>query len=544
MVYIGGLADPRALAEHPSTLIFALAMVALNIASKWLAAEGAGRLLGYSFHERGMLFGLSVNHAAAVLAAALVGFKLGLFDQAVLNGAIFLIIASCLIGPMATQRAGRALAASCEDRSAGSDRALERILVAISNPQSIRELLDLSFLLRGRRSEEAVYPLAVVSESTSTSLEIAKAETHLAQAVVEGVSAGIPVIPSTRVAVNAAEGILQASVENRVGAIVIGWNKAPKLSRSFFGSVIEQVIVGSSELVIVARLSSPLSNAQSVSLIVPPLVERHPGFRRGVALLGNLVTQKGARLTIYAQKPYGPAVRSAVLSDRGRVLGQVVELDSWKNFGLPPGPVPGQGQVFVLFSARPGEAEWHPAVEKLPHRLGEQRPDLTILLFYLPEGVRGVEAPAAEPVEEDLFSRALAAGRVVPNLEGTAVTDAIRELLQCAFPEDRRKLGRLTTLFTEIAQKQPIELKPGVLLLHAHVDDSAEPIVVFGAKSQGIRLLSLESPARLIVLLCAPSSQSPESHLKTLGEIAGLFKDDRIFEALGLSESSSAQGEC
>lgn len=545
MVYIGVLADPRALAEHPSTLIFALAMVALNIASKWLAAEGAGRLLGFTFHERNMLFGLSVNHAAAVLAAALVGFKLGLFDQAVLNGAIFLIIASCLIGPMATQRAGRALAASCEDRPAGSDRAFERILVAISNPQSIRELLDLSFLLRGRRSEEAVYPLAVVSESTSTSLEIAKAETHLAQAVVEGVSAGIPVIPSTRVAVNAAEGILQASVENRVGAIVIGWNKAPKLSRSFFGSVIEQVIVGSSELVIVARLSSPLANAQSVSLIVPPLVERHPGFRRGIALLGNLVTQKGARLTIYVQKPYGPAVRSAVLSDRGRVLGQVVELDSWKNFGLPPGPVPGQGQVFVLFSARPGEAEWHPAAEKLPHRLGEQRPDLTILLFYLPEGVRGTEVETAVTSgAEDLFSRALAAGRVIPNLEGTAITDAIRELLQCAFPDDRRRLGRLITLFTEIAQKQPIELKPGVLLLHAHIDDSAEPIVVFGAKSQGIRLLSLESPARLIVLLCAPSSQSPESHLKTLGEIAGLFKNDHIFEVLGLSESSSAQGEC
>jgi Kef-type K+ transport system membrane component KefB/nucleotide-binding universal stress UspA family protein len=285
MVYIGVLADPGALIDHPATLVLALAMVALNIASKWLAAQGAGRILGYSRHERGMLFGLSVNHAAAVLAAALVGFKLGLFDQAVLNGAIFLIIASCLIGPMATQRAGKALAAACEDRPAGSDRALERILVAISNPGSIRELLDLSFLLRGRRSEEPVYPLAVVREGSSTGLEIAKAENHLAQAVVQGVSAGVPVIPSTRVSVNVSEGILQAALEDRAGAIVIGWNRAPKLSHAFFGSVIEQVILGASELVVVARLAGPLNNVSTVSLVVPPLVERHPGFRRGLVLL-------------------------------------------------------------------------------------------------------------------------------------------------------------------------------------------------------------------------------------------------------------------
>jgi Kef-type K+ transport system membrane component KefB/nucleotide-binding universal stress UspA family protein len=539
MVYIGVLADPSSLVEHPATLVLALAMVALNIAAKWLAAEGSGRLLGYSRHERGMLFGLSVNHAAAVLAAALVGFKLGLFDQAVLNGAIFLIIASCLIGPMATQRAGKALAASCEDRQAGSDRSLERILVAISNPQSIRELLDLAFLLRGRRSEEAVYPLAVVRESSSSGLEIAKAENHLAQAVVQGVSAGVPVIPSTRISVNVSEGILQAALEDRAGAIVIGWNRAPKLSHAFFGSVIEQVILGAKELVVVARLAGPLNNASTVSLVVPPLVERHPGFRRGLALLTNLVSQKGARLVVYAQKPHGSAVREALLGVKGRAHGQVIELDSWKAYGLPPGPVPGQGQAFALFSARPGEAAWHPAAEKLPHRLGEERPDLSLLLFYLPEGdgvVPAVPEPAPSP-EGDLFSRSLAEGRVIPRLEGAAINDAIRELLRCSFPDDRRALSRLVSLFTEIAQKQPIELSPGVLLLHAHVDDVFEPLVFFGARPEGLRLLSLESPARLVVILCAPASQKPEAHLRTLGEIATLLKDDRVARAMGLADS-------
>ena len=91
-----------------------------------------------------------------------------------------------------------------------------------------------------------------------------------------------------------------------------------------------------------------------------------------------------------------------------------------------------------------------------------------------------------------------------------------------------------SAVFTDIAQKQPIELEPGVLLLHAHVDEATEPLVFFGARDEGLRLLSLESPARLVVLLCAPSSQSPEEHLRILGEIARLLKGGRVAERMGI----------
>lgn len=540
MVYIGVLADPTVLFGSLGALGMALLMVALNIASKWLAASGAGRLLGYNSNERHMLFGLSVNHAAAVLAAALVGYKLGLFDQSVLNGAIFLIIASCFIGPLATQRAGKRLAAACEDRQAPTDGSPERVLVAISNPATIRDLVALAFLLRPKRSEEPIYPVAVVPESANTRLEIAKAENRLAQAVVQGVSAGVPMIPSTRVSVNVPEGLIQAALEDRAGAIVLGWNRAPKLAQAFFGNAIEQVIIGASELVVVARITKPLNNVSHIALVLPPLVERHPGFRKGLAYLGNFASQTGARLTVYAQKPGLPAIAAAMGQARARLHAQVVEIDSWKSFARVLDEQGSGGQAFVLFSARPGEAAWHPAIEKLPHRIGELRPDMPLLLFYLAEGTQAAEAPASLDDgrrEGDLFERALAAGRVKPNMEESSINDAIRSLLRCHYEGDRKALARLTSLFTDIAQRQPIELEPGVLLLHAHVEEATEPLLFFGAKPEGIRLLSIEAPARLIVLLCAPASQRPEEHLRTLGEIAGLLKGGRVAGRLGLDQA-------
>jgi Kef-type K+ transport system membrane component KefB/mannitol/fructose-specific phosphotransferase system IIA component (Ntr-type) len=534
MIYIGVLADPGAIFGSVGAFVLAIAIVALNLTSKWLAAAGAGLALKYARDERRMLFGLSVNHAAAVLATAIVGFRLALFNQSVLDAVIFLIVASCLVGSIVTQASGRRLAASAEERAPEARTDLGRVLVAVANPASIRELLDLAFLLRDRRGEEPVYPVAVVPESASTSLDIAKAENGLAQAVVQGLSAGVPIIPSTRVSVNVSEGLIQAAMESRAGVVVLGWNKTPKFSHAFFGSSIDDVVRNAPELVVVARLPKPLNSISQVALVLPPLVERHPGFARGLGYLGNLVSQTGARLMVYTQSPSGSSVAEAMTFARSRLHPQVLEVESWKALSFSLGNQSPAGQAFVIFSARPGESAWHPAVEKMPHKVGEERPDLPILVFYLPDGRLSADSPRTEAVGGDLFELALAAGRVKPRLESSSIGDAIRELLRPAFEEDRKALGRLSALFTGIAQKQPIELEPGVLLLHAHVEEAEEPLVFFGARPEGLRLLALDAPARLIVLLCAPASQGPEEHLKILGEIARLLKSGKIGERLGL----------
>jgi mannitol/fructose-specific phosphotransferase system IIA component (Ntr-type) len=288
--------------------------------------------------------------------------------------------------------------------------------------------------------------------------------------------------------------------------------------------------------VVVARITRPLNNVSQLALLIPPMVERHPGFRRGLAYLGNFASQTGARLTVYAQKPYGEATIAAMGGVRARIHAQVVEVDSWKSFSQALGPQASTGMAVFIFSARPGEAAWHPAVEKMPYRLSEEEPDRPLFLFYLPEGTQNAEAAAPKPAigEGDLFERALTAGRVRSRMEEAAINDAVRELLRCHYDGDRKTLAKMTALFTEIAQKQPIELEPGVLLLHAHVEEAAEPLLFFGARAEGIRLLSLEVPARLVILLCAPATQSPEEHMRTLGEIVKLVKDGRVAERIGL----------
>lgn len=552
MVYAGALADPiRAFADAGS-LRTALVVLGAGLGAPWLAAGAAGIVLRMSRQERRLLWGLSASRATPALAMALAGYELGVVDRSVLDGTVFLVLASCALGDMVARRAARALAGAGEGRSERLSAAPERILVAVSNPSSIRGLVELAFLMRGHGNEEPVYPVAVVAESADREAELAAAENRLAQAVVQGVSAGVPVIPSTRVCVNAHEGLLLAARECRASAIVIGWNKAPKLSHAFFGSVIEQVVLGGAGLVVVARATRPLGEVTQLALVLPAMIERHPGFDRALAAVAALLAQTGARLTAYALAGREREAREALSGIKAHGSTQVVGLSSWKELG-PEDKAAGGSRAFILFSARPGESAWHPAVEKLPHRLGEEYPDAPLFIFYLPEPSR-IEAESAEPAaapspgeppeprERDLLDRAIAAGRVRPAMRETAIADGLRELLRPAFGQDRKALNKLAALFTQMAQSQPIELEPGILLLHAHLEEASETMVFFGARPEGFRLVALEESVRVIVILCAPADQSAEEHLATLGEIARLFKDGKVEERLGLGGAGGPRG--
>ena len=51
------------------------------------------------------MFGLSVNQAAATLAAVLIGFELGIFNETILSGTIMMIIVTTFVGAVTTNKA-------------------------------------------------------------------------------------------------------------------------------------------------------------------------------------------------------------------------------------------------------------------------------------------------------------------------------------------------------------------------------------------------------------------------------------------------------
>ncbi len=95
-------------------------------------------LLGYSLDQARVVFGLSVPQAAATLAATIVGFEIGLFDDTVVNGAIVMILVTCFWAPIVVDRHGRNLVQAEAGLAAEAPVAKQRILVACSTESSAR----------------------------------------------------------------------------------------------------------------------------------------------------------------------------------------------------------------------------------------------------------------------------------------------------------------------------------------------------------------------------------------------------------------------
>ncbi len=95
-----------------------LALIAATVGGKWLAALVTGRCFGYSGPEIRTMASLSFPQMAATLASAVVGYQAvngageRLLDAGFLNAVVMLVIFTCVLGPILTERFGSQLAKS------------------------------------------------------------------------------------------------------------------------------------------------------------------------------------------------------------------------------------------------------------------------------------------------------------------------------------------------------------------------------------------------------------------------------------------------
>jgi Kef-type K+ transport system membrane component KefB len=93
-----------------------IALIAATVGGKWLAALATGRCFGYSGPEIHTMASLSFPQMAATLASAVVGYQAvngdgeRLLDASFLNAVVMLVIFTCVLGPILTERFGTQLA--------------------------------------------------------------------------------------------------------------------------------------------------------------------------------------------------------------------------------------------------------------------------------------------------------------------------------------------------------------------------------------------------------------------------------------------------
>ncbi|ADI15776.1 cation:proton antiporter [Truepera radiovictrix] len=512
LVSTGMLVDVQVLIEDRSAWLVAGAMVVTVTLTKFLAAWGTKQIFGYSSAEGMVLFGLSVPQAAATLAAVAVGLNLGLFDEAVLNGAILMILVTCLIGPSVVSHFGRQVAVQEESAPFTLKDAPRRTLIPLANPATASALLDLAFLVRDKSSSEPVLPLTVVPEDENALAQVAGAERMLAHAVVHAAEADVPITPLTRVSQNRASGIVRAATEARATDIIIGWNGKRSAPRAIFGSVIDQVLEQTDQLVMVSKLDHPVSTLKRLVVVLPPLVDYNPGFYDAVHTLKRLAQQLSGDLEVLAVQGDTERLSAHFAGVKPDVRVRYHGITSWAALRRTLRETLTPDDLVVVMSARPGTVAYSSYLERLPGELANLA-DAFVVLYPSEQAYSSTEEP------QGVFAL-LHREHVLLDLQTPSYAEAIERLLYTAIPKGGVQTQRVLRMLVEDDIGFSSEVLPGVLISHARERGIRQPTLCLGISRQGLSHYSSSHTIYVIVLLLSPAELPMQAHLARLSEVS------------------------
>jgi Kef-type K+ transport system membrane component KefB len=231
LVSVGLLLDPKVMVEG-ETLKLAGLFIAASLAGKAASAGIARLAFGYSGPQATLMLGLTVPQAAATLAATIVGFDIGLFDQSVVNAALVLILVSIVVGTLLVDRS----VAKVPAPDGLGQRIGSRVLVVLTDPAQAPLALGLAARIAAADGGVVQGLLAAPRGET------AALEPRLAEMQAAGYAVGVDAAPRLLVHHALAEAIVDTATEARASFVVLG---APGPAEgSILGSDAEAIAAG------------------------------------------------------------------------------------------------------------------------------------------------------------------------------------------------------------------------------------------------------------------------------------------------------------
>ncbi len=501
----------------------ALGMTAAVLSAKYLAAVATRFVSGYTRIQAMIIYGLSVNQAAATLAAVMVGHNIGLLSDAVLNGTILMILATCIVGPWVTEVCGRryALGLSRSVQQTGSGP--RRIMMAVTREEEVNPLVDTAVMIRESGSDHPIHPLSVAIEGPGVNEQLANYEKLLGMVVVQATTADVPVQAEARIDTNEAAGIDRAARELRISCLLTAWDGRVGGGNAVFGRIIDRILAQVRRLTLVIFLQQPLNTFKRLVLVLPRMADRLPGYIEAIRLMENMLGRSGLNLLIIA--PEGERERIEKVFKK---LSSDTKWELYKRFSDILTVLEGQvrdNDLLTVFSCRADSLVWQPGLARMPQRLRAKHKGTSLLFVYpselLPSETFGAEDVAAGAVRRP--ARLLNSEGFFPDLGQLGAAEAVREQLRRYTGVLKQLNERRLDILTAQLMPTALEIQPGMVIMHVHCALTQVPRVLLGSSREGVRFPDIDQPVKVIFILLSPEDAPPEQHLRALGDLAHLI---------------------
>ena len=377
LISIGMLIDIKAFFVSPEALMVATVMTIIATFSKWFAAYLTRKTCKLTPTEGDLIFGLSNAQAAATLAAVMIGYKIGLLNDSVLNGTVVMILITCTISSIVTEKAARKIA-SAELKAEKSHQKLgdERILIPISNPATMPQLIDFGNLIKRATNKKALFALNIESqnEENITSSKLMDSAAKLSAATDNQLTG---IIKSD---INVANCIVETIAEYNITDVLVGIHKKNKFVDTFFGNTIERLLKEVEQNIFIYNQKNPTNSVKRLIVVVPEKAELEQGFTSWFDRIKNIATNLSVKLIFYANKDTTIELKK-LCSEYNNLMTSFRDLESWEDFLIITKAVKPHDSIIII-SARKGTLSYNPLFEKLPYYLTKYFTDNNFVIVF------------------------------------------------------------------------------------------------------------------------------------------------------------------
>ncbi|MDO9633877.1 MAG: cation:proton antiporter [Paludibacter sp.] len=407
LIGVGMLVDYKAFFRDWEALKVAGIMTFVATFSKFSAAWLTQKTFKLSKDERGLIFGLSNAQAAATLAAVLVGYNVimgytdagepvRLLSENILNGTIIMILITCTIASLATQKAAMniSLAENTNIESKDSESA-EKILIPVRYLDTVDEMINLSSLIKSKENLNNILALNIVKNSNDDTLELKKANKLLDKAVISASAVDIRLQKLLRYDVNIVNGITSVIREHNVTDMILSLHEKKGMSQSFIGHLTEGILTRSNVTTFIYRATQPISTIKRHVVIIPKNAELEMGFPFWLIKVWNIARNSGAKLVFYGNEKTLGIIRD--IYKKHPIEAEFHFFDDWDDFLILSRSIKSDDNLIVVLS-REKSLSYHINMINIPGYLKKYfEPNSFILIYPIQAGLLAKETADLNP---------------------------------------------------------------------------------------------------------------------------------------------------
>jgi Kef-type K+ transport system membrane component KefB/nucleotide-binding universal stress UspA family protein len=391
LIGVGMLIDFRIFVKDLETIKVASVMIIVATSSKFIAAWLTQKTYNFSVDQRRLIFGLSNAQAAATLAVVLVGHNIiigetaagepiRLLGDSILNGSILMILITCTIASFAAQKGAKNIVLSeASETTIDEEENEERILIPISNTETIDELVNLGVTIKSKKNKAGLYALSIIDNNTMDGSADKQAKKILSKAAVTASATDNMLHELLRYDLNIVNGITSVVKEHKISDLILGLHIKKGISNSFLGNLTEGILTKCNTTTLIYKPAQPFGTIKRHIIIVPENAEKEIGFPFWLIKVWNIARNSGAKLVFYATQETLKFIQE--IQSKHPIECAFEEFNDWDDFLILARNFHQDDNLIIILS-RKDKPSFHNNMTKIPSYLNKYFKDTSYILIY------------------------------------------------------------------------------------------------------------------------------------------------------------------